>query len=158
MSKKKILTPAIVREKLEEEDGIIFGLEGDDAQKILLEDWGGTLDTSSDWADGKEDLIIYTENTADSYEVFICTDNHDNNPYWDQDVYYYEAHEEWMERVIDTLRDGGAVWISTYMWDSMEYEAETAWTYAYEDWFSEKFDEKKEELMYETEDYGEYQD
>ena len=119
MSKKKILTPVIVREELEK-DGIIFGLQDEDAKKVLLEDWGGTLDTNSDWANGKEDLIIYTETTADGYEVFICTDDHNNNPYWDQDVYYYEAHEEWMERVMDTLRDGGHVWISYSVWDSME--------------------------------------
>ena len=33
MSKKRILNPTIVREKLEDESGLIFGLEGDDAKK-----------------------------------------------------------------------------------------------------------------------------
>ena len=151
----KILTPVIVREKLEE-DGIIFGLDGDDAKDVLFQEWGCTLDTSSDWANGREDLIIYTEITADSYEVYICTDHHNNNPHWDEDVFYYEAHEQWMERVIDTLRNGGHVWISTYVWENMEYEAETAWTYAYEDWYSVMFDEKKDELL--NEKYDEYKD
>ena len=61
-----------------------------------------------------------------------------------------------MERAIDTLRNGGHVWISTYVWENMEYEAETAWTYAYEDWYSVMFDEKKDELL--NEKYDEYKD
>ena len=105
----KILTPDVVREKLEK-DGIIFGLDGDDARDILLEEWGSKLDVDSSWANGHENLIIYVQSTADGYEVYVCTESHDNNIYWDNDVYYYEQHEEWMERVIDTLRNGGDVW------------------------------------------------
>ena len=152
----KILTPVIVREKLEE-DGIIFGLDGDDARDILLEEWGSKLDVDSSWANGHENLIIYVQSTADGYEVYVCTESHDNNIYWDNDVYYYEQHEEWMERVIDTLRNGGDVWIDTCIWSDMEYEAETAWAYAYEDWYSGMFDDKKDELL-DSGDYEEYKD
>ena len=153
---KKLLTPDIVREELEK-DGIIFGLDGDDARDILLEEWGSKLDVDSSWANGHENLIIYVQSTADGYEVYVCTESHDNNIYWDNDVYYYEQHEEWMERVIDTLRNGGDVWIDSCIWSDMEYEAETAWAYAYEDWYSGMFDDKKDELL-DSGDYEEYKD
>ena len=152
----KILTPDVVREKLEK-DGIIFGLDGDDARDILLEEWGSKLDVDSSWANGHENLIIYVQSTADGYEVYVCTESHDNNIYWDNDVYYYEQHEEWMERVIDTLRNGGDVSIDSCIWSDMEYEAETAWAYAYEDWYSGMFDDKKDELL-DSGDYEEYKD
>ena len=152
----KILTPDIVREELEK-DGIIFGLDGDDARAILLEEWGSKLDVDGSWANGHENLIIYVQSTADGYEVYVCTESHDNNIYWDNDVYYYEQHEEWMERVIDTLRNGGDVWIDSCIWSDMEYEAETAWAYAYEDWYSGMFDDKKDELL-DSGDYEEYKD
>lgn len=152
----KILTPDIVREKLEE-DGIIFGLQGEDAKDVLFKEWGCTLDVDSSWANGDESLIMYIQHTADSYELYICTDDHGNNLNWDHDVYYYEAHEAWMERAIDELRHGGSVWIDNCIWDDMEYEAETAWTYAYEDWFSGMFDEKKDELL-NSGDYDDYKD
>ena len=152
----KILNSEIVREELEK-DGIIFGLEGDDAKDILLEDWGGNLDVDSSWAKGHEALLIYTQSTADSYDLYICTETHGNDFYWDSDVYYYEDHAAWMERVIDTLRHGSDVWIDSCIWPDMEYEAETAWSYAYEDWYSDMFDEKKDELL-DSGDYDEYRD
>ena len=93
----KILTPDIVREELEK-DGIIFGLEGDDARDILLEDWDSKLDVDSSWAKGHESLLIYTQSTADSYDLYICTETHGSDFYWDHDVYYYEQHQEWMEK------------------------------------------------------------
>ena len=129
-------------------------LEGDDAKEVLFNAWECALDVKSSWANGDESLIIYMQNTADNYEVYICTDDHNNNLSWDHDVYYYEAHEDWMERVIDELRHGGSVWIDEVIWEDMEYEAQNAWRYAYEDWFSGMFDDKKDELL----DKGNYED
>ena len=44
-----ILTPDIVREELEK-DNIIFGLQDEEAWKVLKNEYGGTLDTKSNWA------------------------------------------------------------------------------------------------------------
>ena len=96
MSKKRILNPTIVREKLEE-DGIIFGLEGDDAKEWCLNKWNGALNIDSSWAEGHEDIIIYSETTADDYEVWVCTDNHRGNLNINEDVYYYQGNEQFME-------------------------------------------------------------
>ena len=152
----KILTPVIVREELEK-DGIIFGLEGDNAKDVLLEEWGSNLDFNSSWAKGNESLLVYTQSTADGYDLYVCTETHGNDVYWDQDVYYYEDHPGWMERVIDTLRNHGDVWVDPCIWDDLEYEADSAWAYAYEDWYSDLFDEKKDELL-DSGDYDDYKD
>jgi len=152
----KILTPVIVREELEK-DGIIFGLQGEDAMKFLLDKWGGKLDTKSNWAEGHEDLIIYTEASADGYDLWICTDDHNGPRNINEDIYYYQDNETFMERTLDCLRCGGSVWIDSYIAEDMEYEIDSGWTYAYEDEFSDMFDEKKDELL-NSGDYDDYKE
>ena len=146
MSKKRILNPTIVREKLEE-DGIIFGLEGDDAKEYCLDKWDGKFDTTSSWANGHEDIIIYSETTADDYEVWVCTDNHNGNININEDVYYYQGNEDFMERALEALRYGGSVWIDSYIAEDMEYDIAEAFTYAYEDEYEGLFEEMKDELL-----------
>ncbi len=153
---KKILNSEIVREELEKEDGIIFGLEGEDAKNFLFDKWGCEFNIESSWAEGHEDLIIYSETTADDYEVWICTDNHNGPTSVNEDVYYYQDNEQFMEKAIDCLRYGGSVWIDSYIAEEMEYEIEEAWRYAYEDEYDGLFDDKKDELL--NEDYEEYKD
>lgn len=140
-----ILTPDIVREELEK-DGIIFGLQDEDAWKVLKEDYSGTLDVKSSWANGTENLIIYTNTTADQYDVYVCTRDH-GAPSIDNDVYYYEDHLEWSDRVLDTLNDGDMVWIDPAIWEDMEYDFLSICTDKYQDWYSNKFDDKKDELL-----------
>ena len=100
----KILTSDIVREELEK-DGIIFGLQDEDAWQALKKEYSGTLDVKSSWANGTESLIIYTNTSADQYDLYVCTHDH-GSPSLDNDVYYYEDHPEWSERALDTLSDG----------------------------------------------------
>jgi len=153
---KKILDSEIVREELEKEDGIIFGLEGDDAKNFLFDKWGCNFNIESSWAEGDEDLIIYTETTSDGYDLWICTDEHNGTRNIGEDVYYYEDNESFMERAIDCLRCGGSVWIDSYIAENMEYEMEEAWRYAYEDEYDGLFENKKDELL--DKDYDEYRD
>ena len=156
MSKKRILNPTIVREKLEDEAGLIFGLEGDDAKRFCLDKWSASFDAKSNWAEGHEDLIIYSETTADDYEVWICTDDHNGPRSINEDVYYYQDNEQFMERAIECLRYGGSVWIDSYIADDMEYEIAEAFTYAYEDEYEGLFENMKEELL-NNGDYDEYE-
>ncbi len=146
MSKKRILTPTIVREELEK-DEIIFGLEGDDAKEFLLDKWSASFDITSSWAEGHEDLLIYSETTADDYEVWICTDDHKGARNINEDVYYYQDNEQFMERSIECLRYGGSVWIDSYIAEEMEYEIEEAWRYAYEDEYDGLYENKQDELL-----------
>ena len=125
MSKKRILNPTIVREKLEDESGLIFGLEGDDAKKWCLDRWDASFNTKDSWAEGHEDLIVYSETTADDYEVWVCTNNHRGNININEDVFYYQNNEEFMERAIEALKYGGSVWIDSYIAEDMEYDIVT---------------------------------
>ena len=152
----KILTPAIVREELEKESGIIPALEGDDARSFCLDKWDATFDTKSSWANGHEDLIIYSETTADDYEVWICTDDHNGPRSINEDVYYYQNNEQFMERALDCLRYGGSVWMDDYIAEDAEYDIAEAFTIAYEDEYEGLFENMKEELL--KTKYDEYKD
>jgi hypothetical protein len=157
---KNVLTPDIVREELEK-DGIIFGLRDEDAAEKLLEyfenDFGSTIDYESSWAKGHEGLLIYTQSTADSYDLYVCTNTHGNDIYWDSDVFYYEDHNTFSERAIEQLASGSDVWVDPSIWDEMEYEFNAHCTDAYEDYYSELFDDKKEQLL-ESGKYDRYED
>ena len=150
----KILTPDIVREELEK-DGIIFGLQDEDAWKVLKQEYSGTLDVKSSWANGTENLIIYTNTSADQYDLYVCTHDH-GSPSLDNDVYYYEDHPEWSERALDTLSDGDMVWIDPTIWEDMEYDFLCLCTDRYQDWYSNKFDDKKDKLL--DEEYDGYKE
>jgi len=149
----KILTSEIVREELEKDD-VIFGLEGDDAKDYLFDKWGCEFNTERNWAEGREDLIVYTETSADGYDLWFCTDEHDGTNNIGEDVYYYQDNEAFMERTIDCLRHGGSVWIDSYIAEDMDYEMQEAWRCAYEDEYDELFENKKDELL--DEEYEEY--
>ena len=47
------------------------------------------------------DLSIYTQSTADSYEVYVITNN-ERDLDWENDVYYYEPS---FEDIIDRIKD-----------------------------------------------------
>ena len=64
MSNTKILTDDPIYKKMNE-DGIKEELYGEDAKQRMLDMWGAEFDTDSSWAKGGEDIIIYTEDTAD---------------------------------------------------------------------------------------------
>ena len=155
MSKKRILNPTIVREELEKDD-IIFGLEGDDAKVFCLDKWDAKFDITSNWAEGNEDLIVYSETTADDYEVWICTDNHNGPSSINEDVYYYQDFGAFMERAIECLRYGGGVWIDSYIADDMECDINEAFTMAYEDEYEGLYENMKDELL-NNGDYDEFE-
>ena len=132
-----IITDALVDDGIMEEPDAPWLLEYIDTE------YGGKLDTTSDWCDDKYKLKIYSESTADSYEIYFCT--HDEKPYVSQDGYYYEDHNEWSEQAIGELTSGSDVWIAPEIWNDMEWEfnheLEAWWTEIYEDYFNTKKDE-----------------
>jgi hypothetical protein len=113
-------------------------------------EYGGKLDTTSDWVDDKYKLKIYSESTADSYDIYWCT--HDERPYVSQDGYYYEDHNEWSDRAVEELTSGCDVWISPDIWSDMEYDFNYNLGAWWPDVYEEMFKDKKEELL----DSGEY--
>ncbi len=148
----ELLTDDIIIEHLEN-DGF---MEEPDAPWILEyinAEYGGELDTDSSWAKGREDRLIYTQSTADSYELYVSTESHDHKDlYFEQDVYYYMDSTQFAEDIINSITNGGEAWCDPNLWSDLEYE----FNYELEQWWTdiyvEMMDEKKEELL----DTGDY--
>ena len=145
----ELLTDEIIKQALEA-DGFMEEPDASWLLEYINTEYGSELDTSTDWCDDKYKLKIYSESTADSYDMYWCT--HDERPYVSQDGYYYEDHNEWADRAIEELTSGCDVWISPDIWSDMEYD----FNYNLEAWwpdiYEEKFNDKREELL----DSGEY--
>tara|TARA_Y100000004_G_scaffold172535_1_gene209463 strand:- start:1999 stop:2451 length:453 start_codon:yes stop_codon:yes gene_type:complete len=146
------LTYDDVVEKLEA-DGIMQEPDASWLLEYINTEYGGSLDTESSWSENKHSLKIYSESTADGYDIFWCT--HDEKPYVCQDGYQYEDYQAWSEQAIEELTYGGNVYIESHIWDDMEYdfnyELETWWQEVYEDLHKDKVDELIDE-GYEYED------
>ena len=131
-----------VVEKLEA-DGIMQEPDANWIIEYMASEYGGSLDTTSDFVDNKYDLKIYSESTSDGYDIFWCTI--DDRPYVCQDGFYYEDYETWSEQAVEHMTQGGNVWGESHIWDDMEsdfnLELEQWWSDVYDDLHSEKVDE-----------------
>ena len=131
-----------VVEKLEA-DGIMQEPDANWIIEYMASEYGGSLDTTSDFVDNKYDLKIYSESTSDGYDIFWCTI--DDRPYVCQDGFYYEDYETWSEQAVEHMTQGGNVWVESHIWDDMEsdfnLELEQWWADVYDDLHSEKVDE-----------------
>ena len=148
---KELLTDDIITEALND-DGFMQEPDAPWLLEYFVSEYGGKLDTTSDWCDDKYKLKVYSESTADGYDIYWCT--HDERPYVSQDGYQYEDYPDWSERVIEELTSGSDAWVERHLWDDMEYdfnhELEQWWSDVYED----KFNDKKDELL-DSEEYYE---
>ncbi len=145
----ELLTDEIIIEKLNE-DSIMQEPDGPWLLEYIYENYGGQLDTTSDFVDDKWTLKIYSEMTYDGYDIFWCT--HDERPYVSQDGYYYEDYSDWSEKTLEELVNGSNVWVENHIWDSMEWDFNAETEQWWQDVYEELFDEKKEELL----DSGDY--
>ena len=131
-----------VVEKLEA-DGIMQEPDANWITEYMASEYGGSLDTTSDFVDNKYDLKIYSESTSDGYDIFWCTI--DDRPYVCQDGFYYEDYETWSEQAVEHMTQGGNVWVESHIWEDMEsdfnLELEQWWSDVYDDLHSEKVDE-----------------
>ena len=102
------------------------------------------LDCTSGWAKGGEGLLIYTETTADSYDVYAVTSDHNGVKDFGSDIYYYVAGEEFAERALESLLNYQDVWIADHVWDEMEPDFDFMlaewWSEMYEDLHADKDD------------------
>ena len=145
----ELLTDEILIEKLEQ-DGFMEEPDGPWLLEYLYEEYGGNLNTTSDFVDDKWTLKIYSECTYDGYDIFWCT--YESRPYVSQDGYYYEDYSEWSDKALDELTNGSNVWIENHIWDSMEYDFNHRLEEWWQDVYEELSDQKKEELL----DSGDY--
>ena len=145
----ELLTDEIIIEKLET-DGFMEEPDGPWILEYIQEEYGGKLDNTSDWVDNRHSLKIYSESTADSYEIFWCT--HDERPYIGQDGYYYEDFNEWSTKAVEELSSGCDVWVDPNIWSDMEYD----FNYELEQWWTDVYMELFEEMKGELLDSGDY--
>jgi hypothetical protein len=139
-----------VAEKLDSDDGIMQDPDMNWILEYITSEYGSNLDNTSSWAQGKERLLIYTETTADSYDVYACTHEHNGTKDFGSDIYYYVDGAEFAERAIDTLCQGGDVWIADHVWDEMEDDFECA----LQEWWSDLYEDLHQDKVYELVDYG----
>ena len=146
---KTLLTDEIVKEKLEM-DGIMEEPDGPWLLEYINTEYGGKLDTTTDWCDDKWKLKIYSESTADGYDIWWCT--YYERPYVSQDGYYYEDYSEWSDQALQELTSGSEVWIEPHVWSDMEYD----FNYELEQWWPDVYEEKFSDMRDELLDSGDY--
>ena len=83
---------------------------------------------SEDW-DDNADFFIYSESTADGYEVYIATNN-PGTPSINEDVYYYD--NDLAGALEDALIDGARIYVDYLQDDYVHEAAESAYDYLYE--------------------------
>ena len=147
----ELLTDDIIIEELNS-DGIMQEPDAPWLLEYIESEYGGKLDTESTWSD-KHGLKIYSESTADGYDLFWCT--FEDKPYVSEDGYQYEDHQDWSEQAIKELTYGSDVWIESHIWDDMEWEFNHELEHWWTDIYEEKFNDKKDELLGSGEYYEE---
>ena len=152
---KTLLTEEIIKEHLEQ-DGIMEEPDAPWLLEYINVEYGGRLDNTTDWNDSRHMLKIYSESTADGYDIYWCT--HEERPYVSNDGYYYEDHNEWSEKTIEELTSGAEVWIEPHVWSDMEYEFNHNLEAWWPDVYEEKFEELKDELLDSGDYYEEHED
>tara|TARA_R100001443_G_scaffold112937_1_gene127058 strand:+ start:305 stop:760 length:456 start_codon:yes stop_codon:yes gene_type:complete len=146
----ELLTDEIIHEALEA-DGIMQEPDANWLIEYIESEYGGKLDNTTTWSETKG-LKIYSESTADSYDIYFCT--YEDKPYVSQDGYYYEDHAAWSEQAIEALCQNQNVWIESHIWDDMEYDFNDNLEQWWQDIYEDKFNDKKDELL-DSEDYYE---
>ena len=126
-------------------DGIMEEPDMNWILEYITSEYGGNLDNTSSWAMGREGLLIYTESTADSYDVYACTSEHNGPRNFGSDVFYYCDGVEFAERIVDTLVNNQDVWVADHVWDEIEddLDCELAewWSNVYDSLHDDKVDE-----------------
>ena len=142
--KKEILNYDDVAEKLEA-DGIMQEPDMNWILEYITSEYGGNLDTDSGWAQGSEGLLVYTETTADSYDVYACTSEHNGVRDFASDIFYYVDGTEFADRILDTLVNNQNVWVADHVWSEIEddFDCELAewWQNVYDGLHDDKVDE-----------------
>ena len=133
-----------VVEKLEA-DGIMQEPDRPWILEYIASEYDSNIDTESSWAKGDEGLIIYTESTADSYDVYACTSEHNGVRDFSSDIFYYVDGNEFADRILDTLCNYDNVWVADHVWDEIEDDFDCVlaewWSDVYDDLHSDKVDE-----------------
>ena len=134
----KIITEELIEEKLKEKGISMYNGDGNALKKLqnyydfeLTDSYSRTPDYS-----------IYTETTADGYEVFIATSGDGRNISINEDVYYYDS--DLAQALYDAMFDYGNL---IYVDDLNAYYVQDAIEQAWESFITDMIDEVENELI-----------
>ena len=136
---KKILTDELIEEKLKEKGLSMY--EGDPSALEKLQNHYNFKLTDS--YNREPDYSIYTETTADGYEVFIATSGDGRNICINEDVYYYDS--DLGDALYNAMFDGYNELI--YVDDLEAYYVQDAIELAWESFIADMIDEVENELI-----------
>ena len=106
-----------------------------DYRKIVLD----YLDTEIVDQFDKGDFKVYSESTADGYEVYVATHD-DRNVDINEDVYYYDS--DLADVIMEQLEEHYSVYIDEYLYDDIYMD----------DQFEEYFQENVEDMVKDSPD------
>ena len=142
----KILTDELIATRLRKANVLEpGGLEHDYMFKCVQKYYDFKI--TNEWPNSP-DMMFYTETTADSYEVWIATDN-ERSPSICDDVYYYDS--DWLEKMPDAMYDGASIYYDQL--DDEEYAFQEVIEEVYDEYYNDKKQEIENELIEEGYEY-----
>jgi len=134
----KILTEKLIEEKLKEKGISMY--DGDDNALEKLQNYYEFELTDS--YNRTPDYSIYTESTADGYEVWVATSGDGRNICINEDVYYYE--NDLSDALYDAMMDYNEL---IYVDDLEAYYVQEAIERAWETFINDMIGEVEDELI-----------
>ena len=135
----KILTDELIEQKLKEKYEYLEDPDQDVMLEILQDEYEFKL--TDQWS-RDPDFSIYTESTADGYEVWVATYGDGRNVCINEDVHYYESD------LSDKLQEAMVDHCELIYVDDLEADyVEDAIMHAYQDLYEEKEEEITDELI-----------
>ena len=138
MTTKKLITEELIDKKLKEK-GVKFDLEHDEALEVIQQYYDFEL--TDNW-NREPDYSIYTETTADGYEVWIATSGDGRNVCINEDVHYYE--NDLADKLAEAMTDYNEL---IYVDDLDSYYIEDAVREVYDSYVNDMREEVENELI-----------
>ena len=134
----KIITDELIEKKLKEK-GLSMYTGDDNALAKLQNHYDFEL---TDSYNRSPDYSIFTETTADGYEVYVATSGDGTNICINEDVYYYE--NDLYQALYDAMMDYNEL---IYVDDLGAYYVQDAIDQAWEEYIEEMIKETEDELI-----------
>ncbi len=144
MVTKKLITEELIDKRLEAH-GVKFDIDHDEALKAIQDHYDFKL--TDDWND-TPDYSIYTESTADGYEVWVATSGDGRDICIAEDIHYYE--NDLSEKLAEAMTDYNSI---IYVDDLDSYYVQDAVTEVYDEYVNDMKQEVENELIEEGYEY-----
>ena len=138
MVTKKLITEELIDKRLQAR-GVEFDIDHDEALKVIQKHYDFEL--TDNW-NGTPDFSVYTESTADGYEVWVATNGDGRDICIAEDVHYYE--NDLAEKLAEAMTDYNEL---IYVDDLDSYYVQDAVTEVYDDYVNDMKEEVENELI-----------